>query len=87
MPPGGAGRQKYVAKGDDGQETGMGPGQLSGAGILVRYKRPRDRKPEMEMAGGPSDVLPIVVDVQNDFCPGGRLAVPGGDEVVDADQS
>jgi nicotinamidase/pyrazinamidase len=29
----------------------------------------------------PSDVL-IVVDAQNDFCPGGRLAVPGGDEVV-----
>ena len=28
-----------------------------------------------------SDVL-IVVDVQNDFCPGGRLAVPRGDEVV-----
>lgn len=24
----------------------------------------------------------IVIDVQNDFCPGGRLAVPGGDEVV-----
>src|SRR5580704_7126200 len=24
----------------------------------------------------------IVVDVQNDFCPGGRLAVPRGDEVV-----
>ncbi|NSY40776.1 bifunctional nicotinamidase/pyrazinamidase [Leisingera sp. ANG59] len=24
----------------------------------------------------------IVVDVQNDFCPGGALAVPGGDEVV-----
>ncbi len=24
----------------------------------------------------------IVVDVQNDFCPGGRLAVPGGHEVV-----
>ena len=29
----------------------------------------------------PRDVL-IVVDVQNDFCPGGRLAVPRGDEVV-----
>lgn len=29
----------------------------------------------------PSTVL-IVVDVQNDFCPGGRLAVPKGDEVV-----
>jgi nicotinamidase/pyrazinamidase len=29
----------------------------------------------------PSDVL-IIIDVQNDFCPGGALAVPGGDEVV-----
>jgi nicotinamidase/pyrazinamidase len=24
----------------------------------------------------------IIVDVQNDFCPGGALAVPGGDEVI-----
>jgi nicotinamidase/pyrazinamidase len=24
----------------------------------------------------------VVVDVQNDFCPGGALAVPGGDEIV-----
>jgi nicotinamidase/pyrazinamidase len=30
---------------------------------------------------GANDVL-LVVDVQNDFCPGGRLAVPRGDEVV-----
>ena len=30
---------------------------------------------------GAGDVL-IVVDVQNDFCPGGALAVPRGDEVV-----
>ena len=30
---------------------------------------------------GERDVL-LVVDVQNDFCPGGRLAVPCGDEVV-----
>jgi len=30
---------------------------------------------------GAKDAL-IVVDVQNDFCPGGRLAVPKGDEVV-----
>ena len=29
------------------------------------------------------DVL-IVVDVQNDFCPGGQLAVAGGDEVIPA---
>jgi len=31
---------------------------------------------------GDTDVL-LVVDVQNDFCPGGTLAVPRGDEVVD----
>ena len=24
----------------------------------------------------------IVIDVQNDFCPGGALAVAGGDEIV-----
>jgi nicotinamidase/pyrazinamidase len=30
---------------------------------------------------GDSDVL-VVVDIQNDFCPGGRLPVPHGDEVV-----
>jgi nicotinamidase/pyrazinamidase len=30
---------------------------------------------------GGNDVL-IVVDVQNDFCPGGALAVPRGDEIV-----
>jgi len=30
---------------------------------------------------GDSDVL-VVVDVQNDFCPDGALAVPRGDEVV-----
>jgi nicotinamidase/pyrazinamidase len=30
---------------------------------------------------GQSDVL-LVVDIQNDFCPGGGLAVPRGDEVV-----
>ena len=30
---------------------------------------------------GESDVL-LVVDLQNDFCPGGALAVPHGDEVV-----
>ena len=28
-----------------------------------------------------TDVL-LVVDVQNDFCPGGNLAIPGGDEVA-----
>ena len=28
-----------------------------------------------------TDVL-LVIDMQNDFCPGGSLAVPGGDEIV-----
>lgn len=26
----------------------------------------------------------LVIDIQNDFCPGGALAVPGGDEIVPA---
>ena len=30
---------------------------------------------------GPADVL-LVIDVQNGFCAGGALAVPGGDEIV-----
>src|SRR5262245_13605991 len=29
----------------------------------------------------PRDIL-LVIDVQNDFCPGGNLAVPAGHEVV-----
>ncbi len=32
---------------------------------------------------GESDAL-IIVDVQNDFCPGGSLAVEGGDEIATA---
>ncbi len=32
---------------------------------------------------GDRDVL-AVVDVQNDFCPGGALAVPGGDAIIPA---
>jgi nicotinamidase/pyrazinamidase len=35
----------------------------------------------MAIAIGDNDVL-VVVDVQNDFCPGGNLAVPEGDRVV-----
>lgn len=34
------------------------------------------------IAVGASDVL-VVVDVQYDFCPGGRLAIPDGDAVID----
>ena len=31
----------------------------------------------------PAEHALIVIDVQNDFCPGGSLAVAGGDEIVD----
>jgi nicotinamidase/pyrazinamidase len=34
-----------------------------------------------DLTPGAGDVL-VIVDVQNDFCPGGALAVPGGDAVV-----
>jgi nicotinamidase/pyrazinamidase len=30
----------------------------------------------------PTNEALIVIDLQNDFCPGGALAVPGGDEIV-----
>jgi len=33
------------------------------------------------LAAGAADVL-LVVDVQNDFCPGGKLPVPAGHEVI-----
>ena len=29
-----------------------------------------------------SDEALIVIDVQNDFCPGGALAVTGGDDII-----
>lgn len=35
----------------------------------------------LKIVPGDSDVL-VVVDIQNDFCPGGSLAVPDGDHVV-----
>ena len=34
------------------------------------------------MAGRRERTALILVDLQNDFCPGGALAVPGGDEVI-----
>ena len=33
----------------------------------------------------PHDVL-LVIDIQNDFCPGGAMAVPGGDAVIEVIQ-
>ncbi|CAL1239808.1 isochorismatase family protein [Candidatus Methylocalor cossyra] len=34
-----------------------------------------------QLSPSPGDAL-VIVDVQNDFLPGGRLAVPGGDQVI-----
>jgi nicotinamidase/pyrazinamidase len=34
-----------------------------------------------KVAAGESDVL-VVVDIQNDFCPGGALAVPRADDII-----
>lgn len=36
----------------------------------------------MKRSADAGDTALIVIDVQNDFCPGGALAVPGGDQVV-----
>jgi nicotinamidase/pyrazinamidase len=48
----------------------------------VRSGRPaRDFSWERRLRIDAHDVL-IVIDVQNDFCPGGALAVPHGDEVI-----
>jgi nicotinamidase/pyrazinamidase len=44
-------------------------------------KKDREAKLAATYAIRDSDVL-IVVDVQNDFCPSGALAVPQGDEIV-----
>jgi nicotinamidase/pyrazinamidase len=44
--------------------------QMSGAAMQNATDRPQDK-----------EVL-LVVDVQNDFCPGGSLAVPDGDAIV-----
>jgi nicotinamidase/pyrazinamidase len=44
---------------------------------LRAQEKPRSEKPMIDAA-----TALIVVDVQNDFCPGGSLAVTNGDEVV-----
>ena len=52
---------------------------------MIAASTTADQNPEVTLAAAyaihDSDVL-LVVDVQNDFCPGGALAVPRGDEVV-----
>jgi nicotinamidase/pyrazinamidase len=50
---------------------------------VSREKISRKRKDEMQVKITERDLL-LIVDVQNDFCPSGALAVPHGDEVVSA---
>ena len=51
------------------------------ARICVLLRAAADYDWDMAWETNPRDIL-LVVDVQNDFLPGGALAVPGGDEVV-----
>ena len=46
-----------------------------------RRSRPVEKE-ERQMEGIQSDDALLIVDVQNDFCPGGALPVPEGDAVV-----
>jgi len=55
--------------------------KAQGARHKAQGKKTREAKLAATYAIRDSDVL-IVVDVQNDFCPGGALAVPQGDEIV-----
>lgn len=50
-----------------------------GIGVMEKVKVQEEAK-KVEIT--PFDGL-IIVDVQNDFCPGGALPVPNGDDVVD----
>src|SRR5690606_29876393 len=62
--------------------TGRGnlAGQFRARPDPRRMDRPGASR-NMTIAIQPEDVL-VVVDVQNDFLPGGSLAVSGGDEIV-----
>jgi nicotinamidase/pyrazinamidase len=52
-----------------------------GAGSVIQIPKPAEtvRSCEMRLK---TEAL-IVIDVQNDFCPGGRLAVAQGDQIID----
>jgi len=56
-------------------------GLIAGATILTAAVASRSGKAQEQPVIDERTVL-IVVDVQNDFCPGGSLAVANGDEVV-----
>jgi nicotinamidase/pyrazinamidase len=55
--------------------------KIAGAGALAAATAGKAMAEESRITPGPADVF-IVVDVQNDFLPGGALAVKNGDEVI-----
>jgi nicotinamidase/pyrazinamidase len=63
------------------------PGPPDGIKVSVQQrlgKCPRNFRravPNLDMMLNPTDAL-LVIDLQNDFCPGGALAVAGADEIV-----
>ena len=59
--------------------------QKPAAAVAMRRAVQRAARRELSYAGSmafPPDAALLIVDVQHDFCAGGALAVPGGDEVV-----
>lgn len=52
------------------------------ASVLTNTPEHNNKVLPMPLKRYGADCALLVVDVQNSFCPGGELAVPGGDEVV-----
>ena len=48
----------------------------------MRVLRRTGRRPLVERLWGMQKKALLIVDVQNDFCPGGALAVPDGDAII-----
>lgn len=59
---------------------GMAGGVVA-AGMAANAREARAQAPSRKIKPGPRDVL-LVVDVQNDFIPGGALPVKEGDEII-----
>src|SRR2546427_2773010 len=59
-----------------------GPPSATGWRGTRSTRRSRRREGGLSMTIDRSRDALVVVDVQNDFCPGGALGVPGGDEIV-----
>jgi nicotinamidase/pyrazinamidase len=87
LSPGQDGVQLAVLEVERDQHSGVGAApDIEADRVLRREQDTPEIVPDRAHIGtifGEMEAL-IVVDVQNDFCPGGALAVPGGDEIVGA---